>query len=105
MWNGKDMILHLMKVIWYQMSQYFSKAYKSFEGNVNVKVDFSNYATKWDIKNISQVDISSFALKRNLASLKTEVDKLDIDKLAHVPVDFSKLSNVKNNVKKLFMIN
>ena len=105
MWNGKDMILHLMKVIWYQMSQYFSKPYKSFEGNVNVKVDFSNYATKWDIKNISQVDISSFALKRNLASLKTEVDKLDIDKLVHVPVDFSKLSNVKNNVKKLFMIN
>ena len=99
------MILHLMKVIWYQMSQYFSKPYKSFEGNVNVKVDFSNYATKWDIKNISQVDTSSFALKRNLASLKTEVDKLDIDKLAHVPVDFSKLSNVKNNVKKLFMIN
>ena len=100
-WKGYD----LMKVIWYQMIQYFSKPYKSFEGNVNVKVDFSNYATKWDIKNISQVDISSFALKRNLASLKTEVDKLDIDKLAHVPVDFSKLSNVKNNVKKLFMIN
>ena len=94
-----------MKVIWYQMIQYFSKPYKSFEGNVNVKVDFSNYATKWDIKNISQVDTSSFALKRNLACLKTEVDKLDIGKLVHVPVDLSKLSNVKNNVKKLFMIN
>ena len=54
MWNGKDMILHLigvlMKVIWYQMGQYFPKPYKSFEGNVNVKVDFSNYATKWDTK-------------------------------------------------------
>ena len=72
------MILHLigvlMKVIWYQMSQYFPKPYKCFEGNVNVKVDFSNYATKWDIKNISLVDTSRFALKRNLASLKTEIN-------------------------------
>ena len=61
-----------------------------------------NYATKTDIKNISHVDTSSFALKSNLASLKTEVDKLDIDKLAPVPVDLSKLSDVVNNdvVKK-----
>ena len=56
-------------------------------------------------QNISQVDTSSFVLKRNLAGLKTEVDKLDLDKLVHVPVDLSKLSNVKNNAKKLFMIN
>ena len=61
----------------------------------------SNYATKTDIKNISHVDTSSFALKSNLASLKTEIDKLDIDKLALVPVDLSKLSNVvKNDVVK-----
>ena len=60
-----------------------------------------NYAKKTDIKNISHVDTSSFALKSNLASLKTEVDKLDIDKLVPVPVDLSKLSNVvKNHVIK-----
>ena len=61
----------------------------------------SNYATKTDLKNVTQVDTSSFALKTNLASLKTEVDKLDIDKLAPVPVDLSKLSDVvKNDVVK-----
>ena len=84
------------------MSQYFPKPYKSFEGNISVKVDLSNYATKFDIKNISHVDTSSFELKTNLASLKTEVDKLDIDKLEPVPVDLSKLSDaVKNVVKKI----
>ena len=64
------------------MSQYFSKPFELFGGDVNVKVDLSNYATKADIKNISHVDTSSFALKTNLANLKTEVDKLHIDKLA-----------------------
>ena len=63
------------------MSQYFPKPYEPFDRDINVKVHLSNYATKTDIKNISHVDTSSFALKRNLASLKTEVDKLDIDKL------------------------
>ena len=84
------------------MSQYFPKPFRSFGGNINVKVDLSNYATKADIKNISHVDTSSFALKTNLANLKTEVDKLDIDKLAPVPVDLSKLSDVVKNdaVKK-----
>ena len=88
-----------------KMSQYFPKPFRSFRGNINVKVDLSNYATKADIKNISHVDTSSFTLKTNFASLKTEVDKLDIEKLA--PVDLSKLSDVvKNNVvKKLFMRN
>ena len=81
------------------MSQYFPKPYEPFAGDINVKVDLSNYATKTDIKNISHVDTSSFALKSNLASLKTEVDKLDIDKLVPVSVDLSKLSNlVKNDV-------
>ena len=77
----------------YKMSQYFSKLYETFGGDINVKVGFSNYATKSDIKNISLVDTSSFALKTNLPSLKTEVDKLDIDKLQPVPVDLSKLSD------------
>ena len=84
------------------MSQYIPKPYEPFGGDINVKFDLSNYATKADIKNISNVDISSFALKTNLASLKTEVDKLDINKLAPVPVDLSKLSDVVKNavVKK-----
>ena len=82
------------------MSKYFSKPFRSFGGNINVKVDLSNYATKADIKNISHVDTSSFALKTNLANLKTEVDKLDIDKLAPVPVDLSKLSDIVKNVVK-----
>ena len=77
-----------------KMSQYFPKPFKNFGGNIDVKVDFSNYATKADIENISHVDTSSFALKSNLAILKTEVDKLDIDKLVPVPFDLSKLSNV-----------
>ena len=85
------------------MSQYFPKPYESFDGdlNVNIIVDLSNYATKADIKNISRVDTSSFALKTNLANLKTETDKLDIDKLVPAPTDLSKLSNVvKNDVIK-----
>ena len=67
------------------MSQYFPTPYKSFEGNINVKVDLSNYARKSDIKNISQVD-TSFGLKTNLASLETKVYKLYIGKLVPVPV-------------------
>ena len=83
------------------MSQYFPKAYEPFARDINVEVDLSNYGTKADIKNISHFDTSSFALKTNLANLKTEVDKLDIDKLVPVPVDFSKLSDVvKNDVIK-----
>ena len=83
------------------MSQYFPKPYEPFGGDINVKVDLSNYATKTDIKNISHVDTSSFALKTNLASLKTEVDELDIDKLVPAPVDLGKLSDVvKTDVVK-----
>ena len=64
-------------------------------------MDLSNYATKTDIKDITHVDTSSFASKTNLANLKTEVDKLDIDKLVPIPNDLSKLSNVvKNDVVK-----
>ena len=84
------------------MSQYFPKPFNSHFGeNIKVKIDMSNYATKTDIKNISHVDNSSFALKTNLANLKTEVDKLDIDILATVPVDLIILSDVvKNDVIK-----
>ena len=90
-----------MKVLLLQMSQYFPKPFRSFGGNIYVKVDLSNYATKTDLKNVTHVDTSSFALKANLANLKTEVDKLDIDKLVPVPVDLSKLSDVvKNDVVK-----
>ena len=76
------------------MSQYISEPYEPFGEDINVKVDLSNYATKADLKNVSHVDVSSFALKSNLASLKTEVDKLDAEKLKTVPVDLGKLSNV-----------
>ena len=83
------------------MRQYFPKPYEPFSGDINVKVDLSNYATETDIKNISHVDTSSFALKSNLAGLKTEVDKLDINKLVPVPIDLSKPSDVvKNDVVK-----
>ena len=84
------------------MSQYFPKPFNShFGDSVKVKIDLSNYASKTDIKNISHVGTSSFALKTILANLKTEVDKLDIDKLAPIPVDLSKLSDVgKNDVVK-----
>ena len=83
------------------MSQYFPKPYKLFGGGINVKVDLYNYATKTDLKNVSHVGVSSFALNSNLASLKTEVDKLEIDKLVPIPVDLSKLSDVvKNDVVK-----
>ena len=84
------------------MSQYFPKPYEPFGGHINVKVDLSNYVTKTDIKNVLHIDTSSFASKTNLANLKTEVDKLDIGKLAPVSVDLSKLSDVVKNyvVKK-----
>ena len=83
------------------MSQYFPKPYEPFREDINVKADLSNYATKAYIKNVSHVDTSSFALKTNLAYLKTEVDKLYIDKLVPVPADLSKLSDVvKNDVVK-----
>ena len=84
------------------MSKFFPKSFRSFRRNKNVKLDLLNYATKSDIKNISHVDTLSFALKTNLANLKTEVDKLGINKLVPAPVDLSKLSNVVKNdaVKK-----
>ena len=82
------------------MSEYFPKPPSDYK-NIKVKIDLTNYATKKDIKDIAHVDTSNFALKANLANLKTEVDKLGIEKLVHVPLDLSKLSNVvKNDVVK-----
>ena len=68
-----------------KMSQYFPELYEPLGGDINIKVELFNYATKADVKNISHIDTSSFALKSNLASLKNEADKLDIDKLIPVP--------------------
>ena len=79
------------------MSKFFPQRYEPFGGDINVTVDLSNYATKTDLKNVTHVDTSSFALKTNLANSKTEVNKLDIDKLVHVPIDLSKLSDVVEN--------
>ena len=89
------------------MSQYFPKPYEPFGGDINVTVDLSNYATKDDIKNITHVDTSSFALKTNLANLKSKVDKLDVDKLKPIPTNLSKLSDVVENdvVVKSIVIN
>ena len=75
--------------------------YKSSSNNIKVELDLTNYATKTDLNNITHVNTSSFASKTNLAALKTEVDKIDIDKLKTAPVDLAKLSNlVKNKVVK-----
>ena len=89
--NGKVMIIllivGLIKKTLSKMSEYFPKPYKIFGENINAKVDLSNDATKADVKNATRMDTSKFVLKSNLASLKTKVDKLDIDKLIPVPVD------------------
>ena len=83
------------------MSTYYPP-YKSSSSNVKVELDLTNYATKPDLKNITHVDVSSFASKTNLAALKTEVDQIDADKLKTVPVDLAKLTNAVENdlVKK-----
>ena len=108
--NGKGMIINLNvglikkifnELLSLQMDQYFPKLFRSIGGNINVKIDLSNYVTKTDLKNLTHVDATCFALKTNVASLKTEVDKLDFDKLAPGPADLSKLSDVvKNDVLK-----
>ena len=89
------------KRVYYKMSKYYPP-YKSSNNNIKVELDLSNYATKNDLKNITHVDVSSFASKTNLAALKTEVDKIDVDKLKTTPVDLAKLTNAAENnlVKK-----
>ena len=87
------------KRVYYKMSYY--TPYKSSSNNVKVELDLTNYATKMDLKNITHVDVSSFASKTNLAALKTEVDKIDADKLKTAPTDLAKLTNaIENDVVK-----
>ena len=87
------------KRVYYKMSYY--PPYKSSSNNIKVELDLTNYATKTDLKNIAHVGVSSFASKTNLAGLKTEVDKIDVEKLKTRPIDLAKLSNVvKNEVVK-----
>ena len=74
------------------MSTYYPP-YRSSSNNIKVELNLANYATKADLKNITHVDVSSFASKINLAALKTEVDKIDVDKLKTVPVNLAKLTN------------
>ena len=82
------------------MSQYYPP-YKSSSNNIKVEVDLANYERKTDLKNITHVDVSSFASKTNLAALKTEVDKIDADKLKTTPADLAKLTNaVEHDVVK-----
>ena len=106
MLNGKLMIILLLdgliKKILSKINQYFPKPYKNFRGNINVKVDLSNYAAKSDLKNATGVDTSKLAEKFDLASLKAEIDKINVDKLNTAPVDLSNLSNAVNSevVKK-----
>ena len=75
------------------MSEYFPKP-KTLEGKAKVELDLSNYATKTDLKYATGIDTSFFAKKVDLASLKSNVDKLDIDKLKKVPTNL-KISKVK----------
>ena len=93
------------KRVYYKMSTYYPPC-KSSSSNVKVELDLTNYATKTYLKNITHLDVSSFASKTNLAALKNEVDKIDVDKLKTAPVDLAKLTNSVENdlVKKLTII-
>ena len=82
------------------MSQYYPP-YRSSRNNIKIELDLANYATKTDLKNLTHVDVSSFASKTNLAALKTEVDKIDADKLKTAPTDLAKLTNaIENDIVK-----
>ena len=99
------LIVGLLKEIWFKerkkdiikMTQYYPP-YRSSSNNIKVKLDLVNYATKTDLKNITHVDVSSFASKTNLAALKTELDKIDADKLKTTPTDLAKLTNTIEHV-------
>ena len=94
-------LMNKHKEQYYKMSIQYYPPCKSSSNNIKVELYLSNYATKKDINHITPVDGSGFASKTNLAALKTEVDKIDVDKLKTVPVDLAKLNNVvKNDVVK-----
>ena len=87
------------------MTQYYPP-YRNSSNNIKLKLDLVNYAAKTDLKNISHVDVSSFASKTNLAALKTELDKIDTDKLKTKPADLAKLTNaIENDVVKKTVYN
>ena len=99
-WIDKASLVQRTSKRSYKMSKYFPP-YNNSSNNIKVELDLSNYATKDDVKNITHVDVSSYASKTNLAALKTEVDKFDTDNLKPVPNNLAKLSNVvKNDVVK-----
>ena len=96
----------LNELLCVKMSQYFTIPYEPFDGDINVKVVLLNYATKADLKNAAGTDTSKLAKKSNLASLKAEIEKLEIDKPIPLPVDLSKLSDVvKSDVVKKNLFN
>ena len=109
--NGKVMTIQLiaglMKKTLYKMSQYFPKPYDGFGKNVKVEFELSSYTAKADLNGATGVDAPNLPLKSNLANLKAQVDKIDVDKIKTAPVDLSKLSYVVNNevVEELVMIN
>ena len=87
------------KRVYYKIS--YHPPYKRSSNNVKLELDLTNYATKTDLKNITHVDESSFVSKTNLAALKTEVDKIDTDKLKTASADLAKLTNaIENDVVK-----
>ena len=98
--NDKEIIVVFMiknyRKLNYKMSTYYPP-YKNSSNNIKVELDLTNYATKDDVKNITHVDVSSFASKTNLTALKTEVDKIDVNKLKTTSADLAKLSNVVKN--------
>ena len=98
---GKTMIIHLivgfMEKTLCKISLHFPKPNEPFWGNINVKYDLSNYATRTDSKKATGIDTSDLALKSNLPKLKAELNNIDVDKLKTVPVDLSKISDAVNN--------
>ena len=97
--NGKDMIIHLIAgLIKKTLYKNENKPYEPSGGDINVKFDLSNFATKADLKNATGIDTCKLAAKSDLVSLKAEIDKIDVDKLKAVPDD---LSNLKSKVDKM----
>ena len=74
------------------MSEYFPKP-NSLRANVKVRLDLPNYATKTDLKSETDVDASSFAKKSDLTNLKSNVDKLNFDKLKNIPTNLNDLKS------------